>query len=56
MLVNFIVFIMLFLIFDLIIYNQVSSSLYKTIDQELMTAQERYVNKNDSTSIKDIWR
>lgn len=52
MLVNFIVFIMLFLIFDLIIYNQVSSSLYKTIDQELMTAQERYINKNDSTSIK----
>ena len=52
MLVNFVVFITLFLIFDLIIYNQVSSSLYKTIDQELMAAQERYINKNDSTNIK----
>lgn len=53
MLVNFVVFTMLFLIFDLIIYNQVSNSLYKTIDQELMATQERYItNKNDSTSIK----
>jgi len=42
MLINFIVFTILFLVFDFIIYSQISNSLYKTIDQELIMAQERY--------------
>lgn len=47
MLINFIVFTILFLIFDLIIYNQVSSSLFETIDTELILGQEKYINKNN---------
>lgn len=47
MLINFFVFTMLFLIFDLIIYYQISTSLYKTIDQELTIAQERYLKTED---------
>lgn len=50
MLINFIVFTVLFLIFDLIIYNQVSSSLYKTIDKELTLAQERYFDKPSNST------
>ena len=42
MLINFIVFTALLLIFDLIIYYQVSNSLYKSIDEELTDAQARY--------------
>lgn len=42
MIFSFIVFTMLFLIFDLIIYNQISISLYKDIDKELFLQIERY--------------
>lgn len=42
MLFSFIIFTILFLIFDLIIYNQISVSLYKDIDKELYMQIEKY--------------
>lgn len=48
MLINFIVFTVLFLIFDIIIYYQISSSLYKSVDKELSIAQERYDKIEDT--------
>lgn len=42
MLITLVIFTTLFLIFDLIIYNQMSASLYKDIDEELIREQERY--------------
>ena len=42
MLFSFIVFTVLFLIFDLIIYNQISISLYKDIDKELYMQKSKY--------------
>ena len=41
MLWNFIAFTIIFSIFDFMIYNQVSSSLYQSIDQELQMAKEQ---------------
>lgn len=42
MLINFIVFTILFLIFDFIIFNQISNSLYRDTDDELIREQRRY--------------
>ena len=42
MLINFIVFTILFLIFDFIIFNQISNSLYRSTDNELEREQRRY--------------
>lgn len=42
MLFSFIVFTVLFLIFDFIIYNQISISLYKDIDKELYMQKSKY--------------
>ena len=42
MIINFITFTVLFSIFDLIIYNQVASNLYKTIDEELVSSKAQY--------------
>ena len=38
----YIVFIILFLLFDLIIYNKISSSMYETIDEQLNSEVKRY--------------
>ncbi len=43
MLWNFIAFTIIFSIFDFIIYNQVSSSLYQSIDKELQMAKEQFI-------------
>ena len=45
MLYSFIVFAVILIFFDAIIYNQVSSSLYKTIDEELKTSVQMYSSK-----------
>lgn len=42
MIINFIVFTILFLIFDFIIFNQISNSLYRDTDDELIREQRRY--------------
>lgn len=42
MLYIYIVFIILFLLFDLIIYNKISNSMYKNIDEQLNIQVERY--------------
>lgn len=52
MLINFIAFTTLFFVFDLIIYYQISTSLYQTIDKELLLAQERYSKLEDFTFSK----
>lgn len=54
MLINFVVFTILFLIFDFIIYNKVSLSLYKKIDQELIKVQEGYIYKESEANDKTI--
>ncbi len=50
MLINFIVFTILFLIFDFIIYNQISSSLYKETDNDLIEEQSRYSQTQERQS------
>lgn len=45
MIINFIAFTIIFSIFDLIIYNQISMSLYKSVDSELEIAKEQYVRQ-----------
>mgnify|MGYP005785197807 CR=1 FL=1 len=45
-LISLCIFVLLFLIFDFIIYEQVSDSLYKTVDQELIQELNRYEGKN----------
>ncbi len=54
--INFVVFLILFIIFDLIIYNQMSMSLYKDIDKELLKGQEKYlkiINENLEENIQE---
>ena len=41
--INFIVFLIMFLIFDGMIYNQILHSLYNTIDEELYRSRQRYI-------------
>ena len=45
MLYTFVVFAVILMFFDAIIYNQVSNSLYKSIDEELMQATKMYDTK-----------
>lgn len=45
MLYSFIVFTVILIFFDAIIYNKVSTSMYKTIDDELKRASQVYENK-----------
>ena len=45
-LISLCIFVLLFLIFDFIIYEQISDSLYKTVDQELIQELNRYEGKN----------
>lgn len=49
MLFSFIVFTVLFLIFDFIIYNQISISLYKDIDKELVMQKNKYESEEQLT-------
>ncbi len=42
---TFIVFTIILIFFDAIIYNQISSSLYKSIDEELLNTANNYQNK-----------
>ena len=48
MLFSFIVFAILLLIFDFIIYNQISISLYKDIDKELYMQKAKYDGEEQS--------
>ena len=49
MLFSFIVFTVLFLIFDFIIYNQISISLYKDMDKELVMQKNKYESEEQLT-------
>lgn len=51
---TFIVFAIILIFFDAIIYNQVSAYLYKSIDKELTRAMELYQNKNITSEIKKV--
>lgn len=42
----YIVFIILFLFFDLIIYNKISNSMYENVDKQLNNEVQRYSNRN----------
>lgn len=44
--INFVVFLIIFLIFDFIIYNQVFHSSYNSIDEELYRSSQRYQQKS----------
>ena len=46
MLYAFVVFAIILIFFDAIIYQQVSTYMYKSIDKELIRAMELYQNKN----------
>ena len=47
MLYIYIVFIILFLFFDFVVYNNVSSSMYKSIDKQINAEVERFSKKNE---------
>ena len=51
---TFIIFAIILIFFDAIIYNQVSMYLYKSIDQELVRAKELYQNKNVVSEVKKV--
>lgn len=50
MMINFVVFTILFVIFDFIIYNQISLSLYQSVDEELIKEQEQYETRMNNTT------
>ncbi len=52
MLFTFIVFAIILIFFDAIIYNQVSNSLYKSIDEELLRTAKFYENREVEREIK----
>ena len=54
MLYAFIVFAIILIIFDAIIYHQVSTYMYKSIDKELIRAMELYQNKNIVSEVKKV--
>lgn len=54
MFINFIAFTIIFSIFDLIIYNQISMSLYKSVDSELEIAKEQYVRQYKRKSNSNV--
>lgn len=47
--INFIMFLVMFLIFDGIIYNQISHSLYFNIDEELYRSKQKYIQREINT-------
>lgn len=54
MLYAFIVFAIILIIFDAIIYYQVSAYMYNSIDKELIRAMELYQNKNVVSEVKKV--
>ena len=54
MLYAFVVFAIILIIFDAIIYHQVSTYMYKSIDKELIRAMELYQNKNIVSEVKKV--
>ena len=54
MLYAFIVFAIILIFFDAIIYHQVSTYMYKSIDKELVRAMELYQNKNIISEVKKV--
>ena len=54
MLYAFIVFTIILIFFDAIIYHQVSTYMYKSIDKELIRAMELYQNKNIVSEVKKV--
>ena len=54
MLYAFIVFAIILIFFDAIIYHQVSTYMYKSIDKELIRAMELYQNKNIVSEVKKV--
>lgn len=54
MLYAFIVLAIILIIFDTIIYHQVSTYMYKSIDKELIRAMELYQNKNIVSEVKKV--
>lgn len=54
MLYTFVVFAIILIFFDAIIYHQVSTYMYKSIDKELMRAMELYQNKNIVSEVKKV--
>ena len=54
MLYAFIVFAIILIFFDAIIYHQVSTYMYKSIDKELIRAMELYQNKNIVSEAKKV--
>lgn len=54
MLYAFIVFAIILIIFDAIIYYQVSAYMYSSIDKELIRAMELYQNKNVVSEVKKV--
>ena len=56
MLYAFIVLAIILIIFDAIIYHQISTYMYKSIDKELIRAMELYQNKNIVSEVKKVDR
>lgn len=54
MLYAFVVFAIILIFFDAIIYHQVSTYMYKSIDKELIRAMELYQNKNIVSEVKKV--
>ena len=54
MLYAFIVLAIILIIFDAIIYHQVSTYMYKSIDKELIRAMELYQNQNIVSEVKKV--
>lgn len=54
MLYAFIVFAIILIIFDAIIYHQVSTYMYRSIDKELIRAMELYQNQNIVSEVKKV--
>ena len=54
MLYAFVVFAIILIFFDAIIYQQVSTYMYKSIDKELIRAMELYQNKNIVSEVKKV--
>ena len=50
----FVVFAIILIFFDAIIYHQVSTYMYKSIDKELIRAMELYQNKNIVSEVKKV--
>lgn len=50
--IDFVMFLIMFLIFDGIIYHQISKSLYFSIDEELNRSKQRYIQREGNINIE----